>query len=82
MNKAITSFVGLDVHQDSTAMGVASAGGEAPHFMGTVASQWGSLHKALQRVGRREQLHIVYEAGPCGYTEVPAACGDNYFVAQ
>jgi len=36
MNKIITSFVGLDVHQDSTAIGVAEAEREAPRFLGTV----------------------------------------------
>lgn len=38
VSKPITSFVGLDVHIDSIAMGVAAAmGREEPHFVGTVA---------------------------------------------
>ncbi len=68
MNKAITSFVGLDVHCDSIAVGVAPTGREPPHFVGTAAPQWGPLCKALSRLGKREGLRIVYEAGPCGYT--------------
>lgn len=68
MNKAITSFVGLDVHYDSIAVGVAPTGREPPHFVGTVAPQWAPLCKALSRLGKREGLRIVYEAGPCGYT--------------
>lgn len=69
MSKPITSFVGLDVHIDSIAMGVAAAmGREEPHFVGTVAPQWGALSKALSRLGKPEALQIVYEAGPCGYT--------------
>ncbi len=68
MSNFITSFVGLDVHQDSIAIGVAPAGREEPRFVGTVAPQWASLCKALSRLGRREGLQIVYEAGPCGYT--------------
>lgn len=68
MNKPITSFVGLDVHIDSIAMGVAPRGRAEPHFVGTVAPQWGTLSKALGRLGKPEALQIVYEAGPCGYT--------------
>jgi transposase len=36
--------------------------------VGTVAPQWAPLCKALGRLGKREGLQIVYEAGPCGYT--------------
>ena len=68
MQKRITSFVGLDVHQDSIAVAVAPTGSEEPRFVGTVAPQWAPLCKALSRLGRREGLQIVYEAGPCGYT--------------
>lgn len=68
MNKPITSFVGLDVHYDSIAVGAAPAGRVEPHFVGTVAPQWGALSKALNRLGKREALQIVYEAGPCGYS--------------
>lgn len=68
MSDFITSFVGLDVHQDSIAMGVAPTGREPPRFVGTVTPQWAPLSKALGRLGRRQELQIVYEAGPCGYT--------------
>lgn len=68
MSKAITSFVGLDVHYDSIAVGVAATGRAPPHFVGTVAPQWAPLCKALSRLGKPEGLQIVYEAGPCGYT--------------
>jgi transposase len=68
MKERITSFVGLDVHIDSIALGVAPLGREQPHFVGTVAPQWAPLSKALSRLGKPEALQIVYEAGPCGYT--------------
>jgi transposase len=61
-------LVGLDVHKDSIAVGVAPAGREPPRFVGTVVPQWAPLCKALSRLGRRQGLQIVYEAGPCGYT--------------
>ena len=68
MNDFITSFVGLDVHRDSIAMGIAPIGREPARFVGTVVPQWAALCKALSRLGRRQELQIVYEAGPCGYT--------------
>jgi len=68
MDKIITSFVGLDVHKDSIAVGIAAAGREPPRFVGTVGPQWAPLCKALGRLGRPRELQIVYEAGPCGYT--------------
>jgi len=68
VNKVITSFVGLDVHKDSIAMGLAPTGREPPRFVGTVVPHWSALCKALGRLGRRQELQIVYEAGPCGYT--------------
>jgi len=68
MSKPITSFVGLDAHADSIAIGVAPSARQEPRFVGTVSPQWGSLSKALSRLGRPEALQIVYEAGPCGYT--------------
>ena len=67
MSKPITSFVGLDVHQDSTAIGVAEAGREAPRFLGTVGPDMTQLLKALKSLGKPNSLLVVYEAGPCGY---------------
>lgn len=68
MKKPITSLVGLDVHKDSIAMAVAEAGREEPRFVGMVSPLWAPVSKVLGRLGRREALQIVYEAGPCGYT--------------
>jgi transposase len=67
MSKTITSFVGLDVHQDSTAIGVAEAAREAPRFLGTVGPDLTQLLKALKSLGKPDTLLVVYEAGPCGY---------------
>jgi transposase len=67
MKKTITSFVGLDVHQDSTAVGVAGAGREAPRFLGTVGPELKQLLKALNGLGKPDCMQVVYEAGPCGY---------------
>jgi transposase len=67
MSKTITSFVGLDVHQDATAIGVAEAAREAPRFLGTVGPDLRQLLKALKSLGKPDTLLVVYEAGPCGY---------------
>jgi transposase len=67
MDETITAFVGLDVHAESTAIGVAEAGRAAPRFIGTVGPRFGELSKALAKLGGPAKLLIVYEAGPCGY---------------
>lgn len=67
MNKPITSFVGLDVHKDSIAIGAAQAGREAARFVGTVGADLLQLLKALRRLGKPATMLVVYEAGPCGY---------------
>jgi transposase len=67
MEKNITSFVGLDVHKDSTAVAVAEAGRDTPRIIGTVGADLGQLLKALKNLGKPESMLVVYEAGPCGY---------------
>jgi transposase len=68
MDDDITGYVGLDVHKNSIAVAVAERGRAAPRFVGTTGPQLFELLKALSHLGTPAQLHLAYEAGPCGYT--------------
>jgi transposase len=78
MHNDITAFVGLDVHKDSIAIGVAETGREAPRFLGTCGPQRRELLKALAHVGPPERVQLAYEAGPCGYELARALIQHGY----
>ena len=78
MDDDTTAFVGLDVHKDSIAVGLAEAGRAAPRFLGTCGPQLRQLLKALAHAGTPERVHVAYEAGPCGYTLARALIERGY----
>jgi transposase len=78
MKDVITTFVGLDVHCESTAIAVALAGCEPPRFVGTVGARLPELCKALGKLGDPAALLLVYEAGPCGYSWVRELRAQGY----
>ena len=67
MEEITKTFVGLDVHKESIAIGLAEPGRGAGRVLGKITHDINKLLKMLAKVGQPGQLHIVYEAGPTGY---------------
>jgi transposase len=69
MEKASTTYVGLDVHKESIDVTIAEEGaaGEVRHFV-TVGGDLEAVAKLVRRLRRKgRELQFVYEAGPCGF---------------
>ena len=67
MQETSKFHVGLDVHKDSISVGVAEPGRAAGRLIGKVVHDVSKLHKLLSKIGKPEQLHLVYEASPTGF---------------
>jgi transposase len=65
--KDIRKFVGLDVHQDTIAVGVADGDGGRGRYWGTIPYRPEAVRTLMERLGPNEYLVVCYEAGPTGY---------------
>jgi transposase len=69
--KAITLYIGLDVHQDSITLGIAEPGPKGQiRLFGTISNDLHAVEKALTRIRKAHpgaRLEVAYEAGPCGF---------------
>src|SRR2546423_781758 len=59
-------FVGLDVHAETIAVGVAEPGGEV-RSLGTIPNVPEAVRRLVKKLGPPETLRVCYEAGPTGY---------------
>ncbi len=78
MEEIIKIHVGLDVHKDSIAIGVAEPGRLPGRVVGTIAHDVPKLLKQLTKLGGPARVHVVYEAGPTGYGLQRALADKDY----
>jgi len=67
MNTA--KFIGMDVHKKTITIAIADEGRQKqPRVYGSITNDLDALDKFCRKmVSTANQLHFVYEAGPCGY---------------
>lgn len=69
MAQASTLFIGLDVHKETIAVAYVAEEREAEVvFLGTIGTRQCDIDKVIRKLqAKGKTLHLVYEAGPCGY---------------
>jgi transposase len=62
-------FIGMDVHKNSITIAIAEEGSrDSARVYGTISNDLDALDKFCRKmVSTANELHFVYEAGPCGY---------------
>ena len=62
-------FIGMDVHKKTITIAIADEGRQKqPRVYGSITNDLDALDKFCRKmVSTANQLHFVYEAGPCGY---------------
>jgi len=69
MAHSSTLFVGLDVHKETIAVAYVAEEREAEVVsLGTIGTRQCDIDKLSRKLhSKGKMLHLVYEAGPCGY---------------
>ena len=69
MAHSSTLFVGLDVHKETIAVAYVAEEREAEVVaLGSIGTRQGDIDKLIRKLqAKGKPLHLVYEAGPCGY---------------
>ena len=66
--REFSNYIGLDVHKDTIAVGIADNDDTEPRFWGTIQHEAEAVRRLVQRFSRGDRrLKFCYEAGPCGY---------------
>lgn len=66
--REFSNYIGLDVHKDTIAVGIADNDDTEPRFWGTIRHEAEAVRRLVQQLSRRgRRLKFCYEAGPCGY---------------
>ena len=75
-----TKFVGMDVHQKSISIAIADDGPDGEvRLYGTIKNTVEAIDKVIRKlVSTGAELHIVYEAGPCGFTLYRHLTGNGF----
>jgi transposase len=62
------AYLGLDVHKETIAVAIADGRSSDVRFYGGISNTAEAVAVTLKKIGQQYgKLHVVYEAGPCGY---------------
>jgi transposase len=65
--KKFSTFIGMDVHKETIAVGIAGEEG-VPRYYGEIMNTPEAIAKLVKKVaGKKDLTALCYEAGPCGY---------------
>src|SRR5713101_8095391 len=67
MNK-IVHYIGLDVHKETIAVSIAPQSSTEVRRYGIIGGTLDAVDKLVKKLAQEKvELHLVYEAGPCGF---------------